>query len=537
MPLRFATPAPEAYPYPLLIRHLLPEASARPHGEIVYRDQFRGDYETLRARIARLAGALTRLGVTQGSVVAMMDWDSHRYLEAYFAIPMLGAVLQTVNVRLSPEQIAYTIAQTQAEVLIHHRDFTPLVEAIAPKLSDVRVLVEIADGQPSTTSSPEYEALLAEQADHFDFVDFDENAIATTFHTTGTTGLPKAVSFSHRQLVLHTLAMAAGLANQPDRQGLRRQDVYMPLTPMFHVHAWGVPYVATMLGMKQVYPGRYEPGLLLELHRREQVTISHCVPTILSMLLAALPAGQSITGRWTMIIGGSALSEDLRRQAQDRGIFALVGFGMSETAPFVSLARADTDEEIAAGALTRAGYPAPLVKVAIAPLSEGEGLGELLVRAPWLTQDYRGQPEASQALWEGGWLHTQDVAQLTPMGEIQIVDRLKDLIKSGGEWLSSAHLESLLCEHLDVDQAAFVGIADARWGERPAVAVVLRAGAEPADATAMVRGHLRGHVETGAISAYALPDCVLVLPSLPLTSVGKIDKKVIKALAEGEPAS
>src|SRR3989454_7006267 len=302
---------PSAYDYPLLIKQLLytPLATA-PEQEIVYRDISRYTYRTLRQRIGRLATGLAALGVKPGDTVAVMDWDSHRYLESYFAVPMMGAVLQTVNIRLSPEQILYTLNHARADVMLVHSDFVSVLEGIKDKLETVRKFVLIADREEKVPSSmptaSEYEAMVAAGSPEFAFPDFDESTRATTFYTTGTTGLPKGVYFSHRQLVLHTIAAMAALSSPASKQRFHRGDVYMPITPMFHVHAWGMPYVATAMGTKQVYPGRYLPDMLLALIQREQVTFSHCVPTILHMMLSS-PASQNIDlSGWKVVIGGVA---------------------------------------------------------------------------------------------------------------------------------------------------------------------------------------------------------------------------------------
>jgi len=333
-PRILTTPAEDAYAYPLLLRHLLANVARQTSAEIVS-GQWHLTYDALLDRVTRLATLLSERGVRAGDTVAVMDWDSHRYLECYFAIPMMGAVLQTVNVRLSPAQIEYTLRESGAVFALHHADFAPLFDAIRPNLPAIHGAIPMEEDAKADS----YEALIAATAPSFRFEDFDENAIATTFHTTGTTGNPKQVFFSHRQLVLHTLALAATLANQPSGQGLRRGDVYMPMTPMFHVHAWGLPFVATMLGLKQVYPGRYDPRRLLALKERERVSFSHCVPTILRMLLDARDDGESL-GPWTVIIGGSALAPALAEEAARAGLSTLVGFGMSETGPVVALARA-----------------------------------------------------------------------------------------------------------------------------------------------------------------------------------------------------
>lgn len=269
------TITPSAYTYPLLIKQLLHTPLATvPQQEIVYADKRRYSYLELSHRIGRLGHALTRLGVQGGSTVAVMDWDSHRYLECFFGVPMLGAVLQMVNVRLSPDQILYTLNHAGAEVLLVNRDFLPLLEEIGSQLTTVKHFVLLSDEDPVPPQgfAGEYEGLLAACPEHYDFPDFDENTRATTFYTTGTTGLPKGVYFSHRQLVLHTLAVCNTLSLSPQQGGFHRDDVYMPLTPMFHVHAWGLPYIATLAGVKQVYPGRYQPASILK------VTPSSCPP-------------------------------------------------------------------------------------------------------------------------------------------------------------------------------------------------------------------------------------------------------------------
>jgi fatty-acyl-CoA synthase len=303
---------PQAYTYPLLVKQLLTNSlSLYGDQEITYRGELRYTYRDFRWRVGQLASALEGLGVRHGATVAVMDWDSHRYLESYFAIPMMGATLFTVNVRLAPHQIAYTLNDSEAEIVLVHTDFVPTLEAITGELTSVRTVVVLADGQavPANTLpvGGEYEELVGQASPDFEFGDFDENTKAATFYTSGTTGDPKGVYYSHRQLVLHTMATAMSLCAPRAGQRVHREDVYMPITPMFHVHAWGLPYVATMLGVKQVYPGRYVPDALLRLIGRERVTFSHCVPTILQMMLGC-PAVQEVDlSAWKVIIGGSAL--------------------------------------------------------------------------------------------------------------------------------------------------------------------------------------------------------------------------------------
>ncbi|WP_026229707.1 fatty acid--CoA ligase [Trinickia symbiotica] len=538
-------PMPSSYMYPLLIKQLLrtPLVHA-PNQEIVYQGRSRITYAQLEARIARLANGLRKLGVERGMTVAVMDWDSHRYLECYFAVPMMGAVLQTVNVRLSPAEIAYTINHAGADVLLVHTDFLPVVEALRDKLETVRTFVLLDDegkGPAAATIafSDEYEALLAASQDCFDFPDFDENTHATTFYTTGTTGLPKGVYFSHRQLVLHTLSVMAALASPESGQRFHRGDVYMPLTPMFHVHAWGMPYIATLMGVKQVYPGRYLPERIAALIRDEGVTFSHCVGTILHMLLNSPDARSTDFGKWKVVIGGGPLPEGLAREALARGIDVFTGYGMSESCPVLTLAQLkphgtpiSADEAISQRCKT--GLPVPLVELRIVDEDmqdvphDGHASGEIIVRAPWLTEGYLNNPEASARLWEGGYLHTQDVAYIDPDGYLKITDRIKDVIKSGGEWISSLEIESLISTHPGVAEVAVIGISDVKWGERPAALVVPRKDCAQAITEEEIRRHVLAYSDKGRISKYAVPQVVRFVDTLEKTSVGKLNKKRLR---------
>ena len=456
---------------------------------------------------------------------------------------MMGAVLQTVNVRLSPEQILYTINHARAEVLLVHSDFVSILEGIKDKLETVQKFVLIADGTAAaSTSIPfavEYESMLAGSSPGFDFPDFDENTRATTFYTTGTTGLPKGVYFSHRQLVLHTITLMAALSSPASGQRFHRGDVYMPITPMFHVHAWGIPYVATVLGVKQVYPGRYVPDLLIELIRKEGVTFSHCVTTILQMVLSAAAAKETDLSKWKVVIGGGALPQGLARAAMERGIDIFAGYGMSETGPVLSLAQlksfaitSDADEEVRLRCKT--GLPIPLVDLRVVDGDmrdlphDGKATGEIVVRAPWLTQGYLNNPQASEQLWAGGYLHTQDLANIDAEGYLHITDRLKDVIKTGGEWVSSLDLESLISQHPGVSEVAVIGIKDEKWGERPMALLVPRAGYAPPVTEEGIRNHVRAFSEKGVISKYAVPQTVKIVDSIEKTSVGKMNKKLLR---------
>jgi fatty-acyl-CoA synthase len=548
MPVQLIDRTPGAYAYPLLIKQLLhtPLAIA-PEQEITYLGGRRHSYRVLRERIGRLASALAGLGIEAGHTVAMMDWDSHRYLDCFFAVPMMGAVLQTVNVRLSPEQILYTLNHARADVVLVNAEFLPILAEIAPRLESVRRFVLIEDA-PAAGPAPvafvgEYEALLAAASPDYDFPDFDENAKATTFYTTGTTGVPKGVYFSHRQLVLHTLATAAAFGNAPVQGRLHRDDVYMPMTPMFHVHAWGMPYVATMLGLKQVYPGRYVPEILLKLIRDEGVTVSHCVPTILHMLLVHPLSKVIDLSRWKLMIGGSALSQALAKSALERGIDVFTGYGMSETCPILSVAHVPTEAlgaPLAEQAVLRArtGRPMPLVDLRVVDRDladlphDGHTTGEVVVRSPWLTQGYLHNPEASAELWEGGVLHTGDIGHIDAEGFLQITDRIKDVIKTGGEWTSSLQIEDVVAQHPAVADVAVIGVPDPRWGERPRALVTLRPESVGQVSEHDIRNFAARLIESGGISRYGVLLQVQFVEALARTSVGKLNKRAMREAQE-----
>ena len=539
---RIIPSAPNAYQYPLLIKSLLLSGSRYERTrEIVYRDQLRYSYATFNERVARLANVLSEAGVRAGDTVAVMDWDSHRYLECMFAIPMIGAVLHTINVRLSADQILYTMNHADDKVVLINSEFLPLYHSIAGQLTTVEKTLLLTDADDKNADLPgligEYESLLAAASSSYVFADFDENSVATTFYTTGTTGNPKGVYFTHRQLVLHTLAAAATVGSLDSIRLMGTDDVYMPITPMFHVHAWGLPYVATMLGVKQVYPGRYDPELLVDLWKREKVTFSHCVPTILQMILNAKGAAGVDFAGWKLIIGGSALNRSLYEASKARGIQLTAAYGMSETCPLISCAH--INEELLAGSederityRIKAGVPVPMVETAIMTADgrflphDGEAQGELVLRAPWLSQGYFREPQKGEELWEHGWLHTGDVATLDGMGFIDIRDRIKDVIKTGGEWVSSLELEDLISRHPAVREVAVVGIADPQWGERPFALLVLREGAE-LEARGL-KEHLKPFVEQGHINKWAIPTQIALVTDIPKTSVGKLDKKRIR---------
>lgn len=543
----------EAHEPPMLIKSLLAQSlKYEPQREIVYRDLFRMNYIQFNKRVRQLANVLTELDVKPGDMVAVFDWDSHRYLECFFGVTSMGAILHTINVRLSPAQILYTMNHARDTIVLIHEDFLPILEAIKDQLTTVEKFVLLSDqvytGQAETKPvaeipagfSGEYEALLSQASATYDFPDFDENTWATSFYTTGTTGNPKGVYFSHRQLFLHTMGLLTYIIGYEAMPFKGSTDVYMPITPMFHVHAWGFPFLATMMSAKQVYPGRYEPKLLLKLLITEGVTLSHCVPTILNMLVSspAAPRFREQLSRWKVIIGGSALTKGLASAATDLGISVISGYGMSETAPVMAVGYLNEREkslspEQQIDLRTRAGRISPFIEMRLMDDDgqfvphDGHSLGEIVARGPWLTQGYYDDPERGTELWKGGWLHTGDVASITPDYWVIVADRTKDVIKTGGEWVSSLDMENVLSQIDGVAESAVIGLPDDRWGERPHALIVQKPGYSlTADG---IKADLNAKVERGSIHKWYVPDHIVFVSEIPKTSVGKIDKKKIRS--------
>ena len=531
-----------AYEYPLLVKQLfLAPLANNPEQEIVYRDQLTMTYRTWKERVCKLANVLTSTGVKPGDTVAVMDWDSHRYLEAYYAIPMMGAVLHTINVRLPAEQMVYTIEHAEDDVIICHADFIPLLEAIRGRIISGRKFIIIEDGteipRNHFTFEGEYEKLMEAASPVFDFPEFDENARATTFYTTGTTGLPKGVYFSHRQLVLHTILTTTAITANASQGRLHTESVYMPLTPMFHVHAWGIPYIATFLGIKQVYPGKYIPAMLMKLLVSHRVTFSHCVPTILNMLLRDPVAAQFDLSKWTVVIGGAALPKSVALEALKRGIDVFAGYGMSETCPVVSLSMLSESElRLSPGEQVdlrvRTGRPVGLAQVRVVD-ADGNDVpwddktpGEIIMRTPYLTQGYHKDHVHSEKLWDGGWMHSNDVACVSSSGNLRITDRTKDVIKVGGEWLSSLEMEDIIAKMENIAEVAVIGMPDTNWGEIPLAIVVTRDGASFDEKE--ILQYIKMSVDSGVLPREAILMKIRQADAIDKTSVGKVNKVALR---------
>ena len=532
-----------AYSYPLIIKNMfLAPIVENPDQEIVYRDSLRFTYRDFKQRVHKLANALTEMGVKPGDTVAIMDWDSHRYLECFYAVPMLGAVLHTVNIKLSSEQIIYTIDHAEDDFLLVNSEFLPIIDQIKGRINTVKEFVIIHDDANEPIPEipipivGEYEALLAQASTDFEFADLDENTRATTFYTTGTTGLPKGVYFSHRQLVLHTLGTIAALGTSAEQGRFHQNDVYMPITPMFHVHAWGFPYIATMTGVKQVYPGKYAPSTLLQLMENEKVTFSHCVPTILNMLMASPDFASIDLSNWKVIIGGAALPKKMCQAAKAKGIDIFTGYGMSETCPILTLAHVgneDLSDEADTEIRCKTGRSLPLTQIRVVDEdmndvpADGQSVGEIVVRSPWLTQGYLKDSRNSETLWKGGYLHTGDIATKNEDNYINITDRMKDVIKVGGEWLSSLELEDIINLHPQVAEVAVIGTQDDKWGERPLALIILSGeGEQPIEKD--IINHVRSFIEKGLMTKLALLMKVEYVEIIDKTSVGKINKKELR---------
>jgi fatty-acyl-CoA synthase len=495
-------------------------------------------YADFGRRAQRLMHALDSLGLERGDRVATLAWNGHRHLEAYWAVPCTGRVLHTLNVRLSADHLAYVIGHADDRVILVDADLLPLLEQVhgLGALAGVTHVVVLADGVPPTPLSRTvtvvaYEELIGGRPDHYPPLDIDERTPLGLCYTSGTTGRPKGVVYTHRSTVLHamTAATAAGVAIGPS-------DRVLPLVPMFHANAWGLPYTATAYGAKQVFHGgRQDPSALVELMAAERVTVAAGVPTVWMSVADAIAARGGLPDLRHVMCGGARPPDALiERYRRELGIPLVQGWGMTETSPLASMAwpkerMSDWGEERLARAVrARAGLPLPGVQVEIrdergrAVPWDGEAMGELLVRGPWIADSYFGG-EGSDRFTDDGWFLTGDVAVGSPDGYFVITDRAKDLVKSGGEWISSVDMESAVMAMDGVVEAAVIAVPDEKWQERPLVCMVPRPGARVGLA------EVREHLEGAGFARWQLPDQVEVLDSLPRTGTGKFDKKVLRA--------
>jgi acyl-CoA synthetase (AMP-forming)/AMP-acid ligase II len=507
---------------PLLVKQIAERAeTVYPHRELVARTQDgfeRSTYGQVVERARRLASALPGLGIGPGDRVASFAWNSLRHLELYLAVPSTGAVLHTLNVRLFEEDLRYIVEHAADRLIFLDAS---LAQAM-PHFEGTTREVLMPDGPGTRGGALDYEELVASGDPQFELPELDENTAAAMCYTSGTTGRPKGVLYSHRSIVLHTLG--AGL---PDSMGVREADSVMPVVPMFHAMAWGIPYVATMVGARQVLPGPdLTPQGLAELIASEGVTWSAGVPTIWNGFLELDPP-PDLSSLRELKAGGSAVPEPLVRAFDERfGVSLVQGWGMTETSPLAATSRLPAGVELSdddAYALRASqGRVLPLIEFRI---DEASG-GELQVRGPWIARAYYEDPSGDEKFTDDGWLRTGDVAQLERDAFIKLVDRTKDLVKSGGEWISSVELENAIMAHPDVVEAAVIAVPDQRWGERPCACVVRR-GASGLDADGL-RTHLAERV-----AKWWIPERFEFIDEVPKTSVGKFDKKLLRARFAG----
>jgi len=520
--------------FPLTLAHIFERAGRLfPRSEIVSRLPDRSlrryRYADFHRRACALAGALRRMGLKRGDRVATLMWNHHAHLEAYFAVPCSGAVVHTLNLRLHPDDIAFIANHAGDRFLIVDDVLLPLYDKLRAGTNFERVIVVPLSGSSVPPWCSDYERLIAESAP-FEAPDLKEEDPAGMCYTSGTTGRPKGVVYSHRALALHCLASAL-----PDVMGLSNADTVCPVVPMFHVNAWGIPFTAVMTGSKLVLPGPHLDAVsLLDLYQSEQVTLTAGVPTIWMGILQALerePARWTLPPGMRMVVGGAAAPESMIRAFDGFGLKVIHGWGMTETAPVAAvnylkrgLEFVSTDEQYALRA--KQGVPPPFVEVrAMTPEGEapwdGTTMGELEVRGPWIAAAYHEPAEDPDRWSADGWFRTGDVVTIDPHGYIKIADRIKDLVKSGGEWISSIALENALAGHPKVAEAAVIGVADEKWGERPLAVVVLKA---EQSATA---GELREFLAP-KFSTIWLPDAFVFVPELPRTSTGKMMKAKLR---------
>lgn len=525
---------------PLSLNHLLERAGQLFHrNEIVSRlpdkSLRRHSYGEFHRRARALSAALQGLGLVKGDRVATLCWNHHAHLECYFGIPAAGGVMHTLNLRLAPEEIGWIAGDAKDRFLVVDDVLLPLYEKFAGLHRFEKVIVFPFSGAPVAQGFADYERLLAgADAASFRYAEHDEDDPVALCYTSGTTGRPKGVAYSHRSTVLHTLVASLG-----DFWGLRGTDVVMPVTPMFHANSWGIPYGAVMLGVKLVFPGPHlHPEDLLDLMREEPPTLSLGVPTIWLGLIQAYDAAQEPGspnhGRWKLprgmrsLVGGAAVPEALIRAFDRHGIWIEQGWGMTETSPVctISYPRAelrDASEDEKYRRAAMAGVPVPLVDLRVWGDTgeqpwDGQSVGEIQVRGPFITGSYHEVPVSPDKFTADGWLRTGDVASVDELGFVRITDRTKDLIKSGGEWISSVDLENALMGHPAVAEAAVIAIPDEKWSERPLACVVLKKGVE------LPAGELDAHLLQHSFAKWQLPERYEIIDAVPRTSTGKFWK-------------
>jgi len=528
----------------LSLNHFLERAGTLfPSNEIVSRlpdkSLVKHTYGQFYCRTRSLAQSLKDLGLKKGDRVATLCWNHHAHLECYFGIPAAGGVMHTLNLRLSPDEIAWIANDAQDRFLIIDDILLPLYRQIEHQYKFEKVIVFPFSGADVPTEFLNYEQWLSDtDASHFEYTVHAEDDPVSMCYTSGTTGKPKGVVYSHRSTVLHTLVASLG-----DFWSLRSTDVVLPVTPMFHANSWGIPYGAVMMGAKLVFPGPHlHPDDLLDLMQLEPPTLSLGVPTIWMGLIQAYEAALTQqSGRWKLptgmrsLVGGAAVPEALIRAFDKHGIWIMQGWGMTETSPVCTISYpkaelrdAPLEERYRRAAM--AGIPVPLVDLRIRNEDgqdqawDGQHVGELQVRGPFITGSYHQEPLSEDKFTSDGWLRTGDVASVDTMGFVRITDRTKDLIKSGGEWISSVDLENALMAHPGIAEAAVIAIPDEKWSERPLACVVAKPGYSPqAD-------ELAAHLLKMGFAKWQVPERYEWIASVPRTSTGKFYKLKLREM-------
>ncbi|MBL8610363.1 MAG: long-chain fatty acid--CoA ligase [Myxococcales bacterium] len=523
---------------PLTLKYLLERARTLfPRSEIVSRAAdkalHRSTFGDLYPRACKLANALTRLGVKPGDRVATLCWNHTRHVEAYLAVPCMGAVLHTLNLRLHPSDLTYIAGHAGDSVVIVDSSLLPLLDKFVKDVPSIRHVIVVADGGAAPAGTLDYEALLAAEEGSFPFPDLAEGTPAAICYTSGTTGHPKGVVYTHRSTMLHTLAVCMA-----DTMGIRGQDTLLPVVPMFHVNAWGIPFAALLTGAKLVFAGPHlDPEGLLDLMASERVTFAAGVPTIWLGILAHLdrePRRWDLGRLERMVVGGSAAPPSMIDGFSRRhGITVMHAWGMTETSPIGTTAKLrpihdDLDDEQKLAVRSSQGYAAPLVETRsrgedgrVLPW-DGKSMGELEVRGPWVAGAYLGG-EGKDRFTDDGWFRTGDVVTIDADGYVRICDRTKDVIKSGGEWISSVELENALMSHAAVLEAAVFAGRHPKWDERPIAAVVWKPGAKATEAE--LRAHLKGK-----FASFWEPDLFIEVEAIPKTSTGKFLKTKLREL-------
>jgi fatty-acyl-CoA synthase len=522
--------------FPLTLNTILRRAETI-HGErevvtrMPDRSWHRYNYRQMAQRAKRLALALVKLGIAPGDRVATLCWNHYRHYEAYFGIPACGAVLHTLNLRLHVDDLVHIVNEAADKILIVDQSLLPLLAQFRDRVSFEQVIV-VSDSGELPAGMLDYETLLADtNADDFSYPELNENQAASMCYTSGTIGKPKGVVYSHRAIAVHTLGAALTCGFE-----VWESDCILPAVPMFHVNCWGLPYIAAMMGSKLVFPGPHlDADSLLEAFQQEQVTFSAGVPTVWLAILAKLdenPEAHDLSSLRKMIVGGAAVPPSTLQAFQERHNLSLVAaWGMTETSPMGTISnlrhsQASAPLEEQYESRSRQGSPVPFVEIrargddGLVPW-DGQSMGELEVRGPWIAGSYYERPETADRFTDDGWFRTGDIVSIDSRGSMKIEDRAKDLIKSGGEWISSVDLENRLMGHPAVAEAAVIAMLHPKWGERPLAVVVVRSG------QSVTSDELREFLKS-QVAKWWIPDAFELINEIPKTGAGKFDKVTLR---------